>query len=282
MLFRGRRTPIRLDRGGFVAWPTMPGWVDPESRDHGLGPLAMVIRSVLDPGRIIALHEHRNDEIISWVPAGVMRHDDPLHGRLLVDRDHLMVMNAGSSIWHSEQTLPTDPRLDMLQIMVRPRAADLDPGVQHGPIARAPRNVWRHLVGPQAGDAPFFVRNDVDLFDIRLDAGAQVEFPARQGRQLWFYVFQGALAAGGQAFAQGEHGLWRGGGALPLTATEPGIAVAFLVNRDAPVVRKGTVGDSRRIPPALVFRAWQTWNDWRRLWQGSRRDVQEDRQGLPF
>ncbi|WEF24523.1 hypothetical protein [Paracoccus sp. S3-43] len=44
--------------------------------------------------------------------------------------------------------------------------------------------------------------------------------------------------------------------------------MAFLVDRDAPVVRKGTVGDRHRIPPALVFRAWQRWNHWRGLWYG--------------
>ena len=43
----------------------------------------MIVESVLHPGRLVALHEHQNDEIVSWVPDGVMRHDDKVTGRFL-------------------------------------------------------------------------------------------------------------------------------------------------------------------------------------------------------
>ena len=104
MLLKGERTFVVRDMGGFVAHINMPGWVNPKPRDHGHGPLAMVVESILHPGRLIAMHEHRNDEIISWVPEGVMRHEDRSKGRLVCDGDHLMVMNAGRGFWHSEET----------------------------------------------------------------------------------------------------------------------------------------------------------------------------------
>lgn len=167
MLNKGRETPVRIVDGGFVACPAMPGWVDPMARDHGLGPLALVVRSHLAPGRIIAMHEHRNDEIVSWVPDGVMRHDDRTHGKIVADAQTLMVMNAGRSFWHSEATHANDPPLDKLQIFVRPGAANLVPMIQHGPIAPGPPDQWRHIVGPEGAGAPFFVRNTVDIFDIQ-------------------------------------------------------------------------------------------------------------------
>lgn len=269
MLIKGDRTPIRLDHGGFIAFPNMPGWVDPKSRDHGLGPLAMVVRSVLSPGRLIAMHEHQNDEIISWVPAGVMRHDDRTSGRLDIDPGHLMVMNAGRSFWHSEATLPTDPPLDMLQIFVRPQDVDLPPRLQHGPVAAAPANVWRHLFGPEGTAAPFTVRNQVDFYDIRLAPGARLDFPAMTGRALYFYVFSGAITVAGQTIGEAEQGLLRDGGQLRLEAKVPGITVAFLVDRGARITRKGTVGDNRKIPPAIVFRALQLWAKLRRGRKGA-------------
>lgn len=154
MLLKGDRTSIVRDMGGFVVRVNMPGWLKPRPTDHGHGPLAMIVESSLDPGRPIAMHEHRNDEIISWVPFGVMRHDDKTTGRLVTDSKHLLVMNAGRSFWHSEETLSSDPPLRMLQIFVRPRAVDLDPRIQHGPIPLRRPNTWRHLVGPEGGDAP--------------------------------------------------------------------------------------------------------------------------------
>jgi quercetin 2,3-dioxygenase len=267
MLIKGSRTPIKLDNGGFIAFPNMPGWVDPKSKDHGLGPLAMVVRSILLPGRLIAMHEHQNDEIVSWVPDGIMRHDDRANGKLVVDQNHLMVMNAGRSFWHSEETLPTDSALDMLQILIRPHEVDLEPNIQHGPIAASPPNVWRHLFGPEGGNAPFFVRNEVDFFDIRLDAGTRLDFPALPARDLYFYVFSGAIIAGGQRFAEAEQGLLRGGGQLSLETSVAGITVAFLVNSNARVTRKGTVGDNRKIPPGIVFRGLQLWKRLQQGWQ---------------
>jgi redox-sensitive bicupin YhaK (pirin superfamily) len=234
--------------GGFRIRPNMPGWMLAKPTDHGHGPLAMVVESFLDPGRLIAMHEHRNDEIISWVPDGVMRHDDRTRGKLVTDSGHLLVENAGTSFWHSEETFTTDPSLRMLQILVRPRALDLETIVQHGPIAPAPPNTWRHLFGPEDSGAPFFVRNAVDFFDIRLEPGARADFPAIVGRDLYFYVFTGAIKAGGKTFAETEQGLLLGGGELRLEATATAVIVAFLIDPTAPATRVGTVGDHRDIP----------------------------------
>lgn len=252
MLLKAGRTGFTRDMGGFVVRPNMPGWLLPRPIDHGHGALAMVVESFLDPGRLIAMHEHRNDEIISWVPDGVMRHDDRSYGELVTDAEHLLVMNAGSSFWHSERTLPTDPPLRMLQIMVRPHSADLPPMVQHGRLPPPAPNVWRHLVGPEGSGAPFFVRNTLDLFDIRLAPGARATMPAMAGRDAYFYVFSGAVALGGRSFGEAEQGLIVGEAGLTLEAKAPSVVVTFLVDPVAGVVREGTVGDSGGIPPPAL------------------------------
>lgn len=256
MLIKGRRTLLTRDMGnGFVTHINMPGWITPRVEDHGYGPLAMIVESLMTPGRVIALHEHRNDEVISWVPDGVMRYNDKSGRELVIDSHRLIVMNAGTSFWHSDETRATDPDLRMLQIFVRPRAIDLEPGIQYGPIAAAPANTWRHLVGPEGTDAPFHVRNAVDFFDARLDAGARVEFPQAEGRDLYFYVFSGEVAAGGERFGEGEQALLVGDGALAAEAREPTVMVAFLIDPNATVTRQGTIGDHRKIPAPRVIGA---------------------------
>lgn len=227
----------------------------------------MIVESSLDPGRPIAMHEHRNDEIISWVPFGVMRHDDKTTGRLVTDSKHLLVMNAGRSFWHSEETLSSDPPLRMLQIFVRPRAVDLDPRIQHGPIPLRRPNTWRHLVGPEGGDAPFHIRNTIDLFDIRLEPGARLVFPHMRGRDLYFYVYSGLLFAAGQTFAEGAQGLLLSDRELSLESKTQSTVVAFLIDPHAPITRKGTVGDHRKIPPVILIRMLRKW---RQLWKWRR------------
>ncbi|NYT32433.1 MULTISPECIES: pirin family protein [Rhizobium] len=267
MLIKGERTFVVRGAGGFVAHVNMPGWLKPKPTDHGHGPLAMVVESILDPGHQVAMHEHRNDEIISWVPEGVMRHDDRAAGRLVIDRDHLMVMNAGVSFWHSEETQASDPPLRMLQILIRPHAVDLEPKIQYGPMPAAAANVWRHLVGPEGEGAPFYVRSAIDVFDIRLDAGVRVEFPQKRGRDLYFYVFSGSVVVNKETFAEGEQGLHLSDDKLEVEAQSASTLVAFLLDPNAPLTRQGTVGDHKKIPPAIIVRAFLRWRKLRDMWR---------------
>lgn len=267
MLLKGKRTFVVRDMDGFIAHINMPGWVKAIPSDHGHGPLAMVVESILRPGRLIAMHEHRNDEIISWVPDGVMRHEDRSRGRLTIDSEHLMVMNSGTGFWHSEETTPYDPPLRMLQILVRPWAINLEPGIQHGALPPMTMNCWRHLVGPEGTNAPFYVRNQVDMFDVRLEAGARVQFPNTTGRDLYFYVFEGSITCETQVFAEGEQGLLPSDDKLTAEATSACVMVAFLLDMRSPVTRKGTVADHRKIPPPLIISLLKQWQRLQQWWR---------------
>ncbi|WP_198667811.1 pirin family protein [Saliphagus sp. LR7] len=235
-------TDVIRDQGGFRTHFDFPGRNLPGHDDHGYGPLATVVESSLDPGTLIPMHPHRNEEIISWVPAGVMRHDDREGNELDTDPDHLLVMNAGSGFWHEERTLETDPPLRMLQIFVRPRELDLKPGLQHGPVPDPTSGEWRHLFGPEESEAPFTVRNAVDFYDARLEAGTEAEVPTMAGRDSYCYVFEGEVEVGDARLEVGESALLVGGGPEPVRATEESVVVAFLIDPDAPITRQGTIG----------------------------------------
>ena len=241
-LYKAERTRTTVDQGPFVIHLNFPGYLVPGSTDHGHGPLALIAESILAPGTWIRLHEHVNDEIISWVPEGIMRHDDPVSGELITDPNHLMVMNAGRSFWHEERTQHDDAHLRMLQIFVRPHTLNLEPAIQHGPLVKAERNEWRHVFGPEGTEAPFSVRNDVHLYDIRLDAGQNVDMPLLPGWDTYFYIYTGEIEMLGTQFSEAESGLMADGTHASLTATMLTTMVVFLINPAATITRLGTVG----------------------------------------
>jgi len=241
-IYTAPRTDISQNQGKFRIHFNFPGRAVPDHGDHGYGPLATVVESFMDPGTLIRMHQHRNEEIISWVPDGVMRHDDRHGHELVTDPDHLMVMNAGSGFWHAEETLVDDPPLRMLQIFVRPHSLDLEPGIQHEPSPTQVAGEWRHLFGPVGTDAPLSVRNDVDFYDCRLAAGTMTTLSSRSGWHTYLYVFDGAVEAGETSVGYTESALVADDGDVPITATEDATIVAFNINPDAPVTRQGTIG----------------------------------------
>ncbi|WP_311171370.1 pirin family protein [Halobellus ordinarius] len=238
------RTDVSQNQGEFRIHFNFPGRALPGHEDHGYGPLATVVESFMDPGTLIRMHQHRNEEIVSWVPEGVMRHDDRQGNELVTDPEHLLVMNAGSGFWHAEETLADDPPLRMLQIFVRPHSLDLDPGIQHEQLPDVAPNEWRHLFGPAGSDAPLSVRNAVHCHDCRLNGGATVTLPTRSGWDTYLYVFDGAVTIGDEAAEVGytESALVTGDGEVPVTAREDSILVAFAIDPDAPITRQGTIG----------------------------------------
>ncbi|WP_336133789.1 pirin family protein [Natronomonas amylolytica] len=238
------RTDVSQNQGKFRIHLNFPGHNLPGHDDHGYGPLATVVESFMDPGTLIRMHQHRNEEIISWGPDGVMRHDDRQGNELVTDDEHLMVMGAGSGFWHAEETLADDPPLRMLQIFVRPPSLGLDPSIQHEPIPEYTANEWRHLFGPEGGDAPLYVRNDAEFYDCRLESGATVTLPSRAGWDTYLYVFDGAVTLGdGEAhIGFTESALVTADDEVPVTATEDSTLAAFHINPDAPITRQGTIG----------------------------------------
>jgi len=241
-LFPAPQSEIVQDQGKFRTRFNFPGRNHPDHEDHGYGPLATVVESFMDPGTLIPMHQHRNEEIISWVPAGVMRHDDREGNELVTDSENLLIMNAGRGFWHSEETAPDDPPLRMLQIFVRPHSLDLDPDIQHGALPEPVDNEWRRVFAPTGSDHPFTVRNEVDCYDIRLDAGRSAPLPSITGRHAYVYVFDGVVDVDGVTLEQTESVLWTGRDIPTVTAEADAVVVAFLVTPDAQVTRQGTIG----------------------------------------
>src|SRR5258706_8070522 len=130
MLFKAPRSELRREMGPFPILTNLPGRAILDHRDHGYGPLARFDESVLEPGGFIAMHEHRNDEIISYVSDGMIHHADMAGGSFPISPSQIMVMNAGKSFWHEEQTKPDGDPTSVMQIFMRPYTVVLAPVIQ--------------------------------------------------------------------------------------------------------------------------------------------------------
>jgi redox-sensitive bicupin YhaK (pirin superfamily) len=211
--------------------------------------LGLIDDATLESGARIGMHEHIEDEIVSYVFQGRMLHRDSSGVEEEVSSRRLMVMNAGTGFCHEESVSGEPVRI--LQIFVRPREAGLPPKVQFAAIAPSPpRDTWRQVVGPEASDAPAIVRQSIGLFDTLIGEGSVVEMPPPTGLAVWLHVVRGGVEVDNLSIRAGE--AWSNlnpdvGRPSSVKGGGPGSSqlVCFRVDQRSPFSRLGTLSGGR-------------------------------------
>ena len=227
-------------RGPFKIRRIRAGAILGTDADPAFGQFSVVDHAHLDVGTVVAMHEHVNDEILSYLWRGTMVHEDSAGHRVSIHPGKLMMMNAGKSFWHEEST-PDEP-VEMLQIFFRPREADLSGQVQffERPADFAEQG-WNLIAAPEGSPALLSVRQSVTVYDAHLKAGEAIEIPHAEGLSPWLYVMDGRVSIGGERLGKGDAATDLQI-ALPAVRAEVATTlVLFLVDRGASGSHAGTI-----------------------------------------
>jgi redox-sensitive bicupin YhaK (pirin superfamily) len=229
-----------FEQGPFKIRRVRPGLIFGSNADPAFGPLAVLDHANLGVGTLVRFHEHVNDEILSYMWRGTMVHEDSSGNRVALSPSKLMLMNAGQGFWH-EESAPSDP-IEMLQIFIRPREADLAGEVQfHDRDDTIADGKWHLIAAPETSAAPLKIRQQVMVYDAHLPAGHEIEIPQADGMDQLLYVFDGLIGAGGADLLKGDA---LADDEIPLPAIKairPSTLLVFLVDRDAHATRAGTI-----------------------------------------
>ncbi|UXT50164.1 pimeloyl-CoA dehydrogenase [Agrobacterium tumefaciens] len=238
--------PVKLDRslkrghrnGAFGIEILFPGLVL-RNGDSGIAAIGRIDQARIGPGGFIAMHPHRDDEILTYVRSGTMLHRDTAAHEEVVTNHRLMLMNAGHTFQHEEKMLGED-NIEALQIFIRPHTASLEPRVQfHDFEVPLSINQWRLVAGP-GGDAPLELRAAAWVHDMRLTSGDVAGLPASSvvaARRL-LYVFAGRVTVAGFELAEGE-GLLLDAQDYEVYADVDTDLVLFTTDPEAPVFKGG-------------------------------------------
>jgi redox-sensitive bicupin YhaK (pirin superfamily) len=147
----------------------------------------------IEPGHGYPRHPHRDVEILTWVVAGVLRHEDSLGNGGLVVPGHLLVTSAGTGIVHSEVNDAPERPLRFLQVWLRPDEPGGSPA--YSQRQAAPGDGWvtlasglRRYAGTAA--APLGNRHSA-LHVARLEEPGTVTLP--EARWLHLFVVTGEV-----------------------------------------------------------------------------------------
>jgi redox-sensitive bicupin YhaK (pirin superfamily) len=181
--------------GGFGIQILYPGMISPQLNDTGFYTIGRIDHARITPGTLIPKHPHQNDEILTYLRSGNVKHADSEGHTDIISNQKMMLMNAGSNFSHEEMVLEEGGVLEGLQIFIRPETAGLPPRVQfHSLPEKYSSNSWRKVAG-KGEDYPLQIRSDTWLMDLRLEKDAEIILPEApvDNTAFLFYVFEGEI-----------------------------------------------------------------------------------------
>lgn len=185
--------------GGFGIQLLYPGLIRPQLKDSGFSTLGRIDHARITPGTLIPMHPHRNDEILTYLRRGKVKHLDSEGLTGIISNQKLMMMNAGANFYHEESVLEEGGVLEGLQIFIRPEVGGLKPQVQFHQFQDAYcNNQWRKIAG-KGQNYPLQIRSNTWVMDMRLEIGEEVLLPEApaENTAFLFYVFNGEIQVNG-------------------------------------------------------------------------------------
>jgi redox-sensitive bicupin YhaK (pirin superfamily) len=95
---------------------------------------------ILQPGRLIPKHEHKNIDVLGYLVEGQLEHWDSEGNLNIAGPGQIQRMWCGKSIWHTEKCVSETPAR-YLQIWILPNEQDTEPfyelhnkGIEFGPL----------------------------------------------------------------------------------------------------------------------------------------------------
>jgi quercetin 2,3-dioxygenase len=180
--------------GGFGIQILYPGLIRPQLNDTGFSTLGRIDHARIRSGSIVPMHPHRDDEILTYLRSGKVKHSDSDGSTNIISNQKLMMMNAGAQCCHEELVLEQGV-LEGLQIFIRPEVGGLKPQVQFYQLPETySNNQWRNIAG-KGNDYPLQIRSNTWLMDMRLEKRKEVVLPMTPAENavFLFYIFNGQV-----------------------------------------------------------------------------------------
>jgi redox-sensitive bicupin YhaK (pirin superfamily) len=209
-----------------------------------------------DTPRGVGRHPHRGFETVTIVYAGEVAHQDSTGAGGVIGPGDVQWMTAGAGIIHEEFHSPEFTRrggpLEMVQLWVNLPARDkrATPGYQHLaktdiPVVELPGGTGhlRVIAGEYLGHrGPASTFTPVDVWDLKLKAGATVELAVPDGHTLALVVLHGLIRANGsQPVREAQMALYHREGSTFSIAADSDASVLLLAGEpiDEPIAGYG-------------------------------------------
>ena len=186
------------------------GWLDSrhtfsfgsyyDPKHMGFSNLRVINEDKVKPGQGFGTHSHRDMEIISYVLAGELKHQDSIGNGSVIRPGDVQRMSAGTGIAHSEFNGSNSDLVHFLQIWITPNRTGIKPSYEQKNFPAEERQGQLKLVASVDGrDDSVTIHQDASLYVAVLNKGDRVKHHTDKTRALWLQVARGAVEVNSQA-----------------------------------------------------------------------------------
>ncbi len=138
------------------------------------------------------MHPHRDMEIITYIVAGELTHEDNLGYKAVIGRGHVQYISAGTGIAHSERN-ESDEKIRLLQMWILPDKKGHKPAYGEYRFPWEERvNRWLHMVSGTNETIPIKINQDANFYSLSLDVGKEIDMAINLGRQGYLVQIEGS------------------------------------------------------------------------------------------
>jgi hypothetical protein len=178
----------------------------------GVGNLRVINEDRIAPGTGFGTHGHRDMEIVSYVLAGALAHEDSL-GNGTAGGAHVGVirpgevqrMSAGTGVMHSEFNHAAQETTHFLQIWILPRSLGIAPSYEQKRFEPASRRGRLRLLASADGrDDSVTMHADASIHAGLFDGAERAEIALDPARIAYVHLVRGSLSVNGVRLQGGD------------------------------------------------------------------------------
>jgi redox-sensitive bicupin YhaK (pirin superfamily) len=207
------------------------GWLDTyhtfsfdqyyDRRYMGFRSLRVINEDRVAPGRGFPMHGHQDMEILTYLLAGALAHEDSMGNGSIIRPGEVQRMTAGTGVRHSERNPSKTEPVHLLQIWILPDAEALQPEYEQKAFSEAERTHTLKLIASADGrEGSVMIHQDVNLFASLLRTNDRLDHKMDSARYGWLQVARGALEINGEKASAGDGVIIVAETSLAIIATE--------------------------------------------------------------
>jgi redox-sensitive bicupin YhaK (pirin superfamily) len=194
------------------------GFEDPNRM--GVSALRVINEDHVIPGAGFPTHGHRDMEIITYVRAGAITHQDSMGNKGRTEAGDVQVMSAGSGIQHSEWNAE-DENTTIFQLWIEPAQDGGDPDWGAKAFPKADRSGEWAVLASGRGDADALpIRQDAAVLGATLKTGEHLEYEVKAGRYGYLVLAAGSVELNGEVLHARDGAAITGDAKLTLKGVE--------------------------------------------------------------